>query len=210
MPIRVSRLAVVLATMCLLPLVGCIGVQSNVAREFRPFPPQGLASSAPPNVLLTVTFTASGMPATEKLRSFQDAKLKDMGERLLNETGAVRAAMNPSDAQYRLALKVNDQGGGQAAEIARIVTYVTFTVLPSWVTQEYTTVAELTGPTGKVVATRRDVHSLTTITELFLVLGMPFAGVADTHQAMWTAVLQDLSVWTAEQVQRNAGQPAAR
>jgi hypothetical protein len=201
MPIRASLLAVVLVLL-LLPLGGCIGAQSTAAREFPSFPPEGLAQGAPANVLLTVTFTASGMPGSEKLRQFQDAKIEDLAENLLNQTGGVRVALNPSEAQYRLALKVNDMGGGRAAEIARTISYILLTVPPSWVTQEYTTVAELTGPSGNLVAQRRDVHSLTTITELFLLLGMPFAGVEDAHQEMWTAVLKDVSVWTAEQVAR--------
>jgi hypothetical protein len=204
MQIRNNHLLAVISILSL-QLFGCIGVQRNVARDFDPFPPKAIRAELPTDVALTVTFTASGVPAREGLRISQNVELRNSAAQMMNDTGAIRVATNAAEASYRLAIKVHDQGGGAGAIVGAVISGLTLTVLPCWVTHEYTTSVELTGPQGRVVATRKDVHSLTYISELFLVFGMPFSGVGKTHAEMWTEVLQDVSVWTAEQVARTSG-----
>lgn len=182
-------------------LGGCIGIQTNAAREFATFSQEGRV--APPTALaLSVTVDSHGTPANDSIRTGQDSTLRERMTSELEGTGVVKVAPNPGDAGYRLAIRVEDTGGGPWAKPAEIVSYMTLFVIPSWLKHDYATTAELTSPSGKLIGTRWHVHSLTVIRQLFLVLGMPSSSVEQAHARMWDAIGKDIAAWTAEQIDK--------
>ncbi len=180
----------------LLQPIGCIGVQSNDARQFTPFPPATIAGSEKVDVGVQVVVEVSGTPASAGVRANTQGKVQGLYMRYLRETN--RASVT-GRADYEARVRVKDQGGSFGARMAAVLTGLTLYVIPSWLTHEYTTTIELHDlATGRSVAAKTYKHELTFVQQLFTVFAMPFSGIEKRYDEMWEAVMKDAAVWTVE------------
>ena len=177
---------------------GCIGVQSNPARQFTSFPPTEITGGAKRyGVHVKVDASSTGVAAANSVRSNLTGDVLEAYIEHLNATGRFET---PGPGAYTAKVMVIDEGSNFGALAAAFLTGLTLYVIPSWSTHSYTTTVKLTDPSGREFATKTYKHQLTLVQQLFLVFGMPFAGLDRRYDEMWDAVMADAAVWTIEKL----------
>lgn len=176
---------------------GCIGVQSNPARQFASFPPAEVAGEGRYGIRVTVDSSATGVAAANSVRSNLRGDVLEAYTTHLNQTGRVEA---PGPNAYQAQVMVVDEGSGGGALVAAFLTGLTLYVIPSWSSHSYTTTVKLTDPAGNEFATKTYKHQLTLVQQLFLLFGMPFASLDRRYDEMWSEVMADAAVWTVEKI----------
>ena len=79
-----------------------------------------------------------------------------------------------------------------------VLCILTATVLPAMVTEELDITAELRSPTGELLGERKLAMRQTSMVELFMLFGMPFAWEGKVRGELFRAVLADLLAWSGE------------
>lgn len=195
-----SRSALALTTLLLLSSSGCIGTQSNDAREFGRFPPESIAGEERFALDIQVAANAAGLAADNQLRANLSEDVRSAYVFHLNQTKRFRSANDTPP--YTANVEVFDQGGDSSSLAGAFFTGLTLYLIPSWTTHHYTTTVTLSDPSGARVGRKRYEHQLRLVQQLFLVFGMPFAGLQRSYDEMWNEVMRDAAVWTVETIEQ--------
>ncbi len=179
----------------LLVCTGCIGVQSNDARDFARFPPEALAGESMHSMKVEVSAQATGVAADNALRANLMGDVENAYVHWLSRTKRVKGGDAP---RYLARLQVTDEGGDRGTVAAAVLSGLTLYVIPSWSTHRYTTTVEIFETGGRKLGSRRFEHRLRLVQQLFLVFGMPFAGLQSAYDRMWNEVTRDAAAWTVE------------
>ncbi len=185
-----------------LPLAGCMAFQHNAVRQFPSFPPartQGLAGPHP-TLAIQASFQVVGLNVTNDMRQTAVDHFTAWAEDAYRQAGYFTMQRDASSADYRLVLRVRDDGSPNFA--LAILAGFTMLVVPAVASDQFTTEGDLVTKAGNVLGTYRTNHSMTTVMEILLMFGMPFAWPRSVEKEMWTAITRDMAVWSEEQVAR--------
>jgi len=173
--------------------------QTNDARQFSDFPPPAIAKkSAPVGLHMEATYQLVGMTASNDLRQSVVDNVTGWAEDYLERTGVFHVQADPGSADYNLVIRIRDDADPNVG--LAFLTGLTLYILPSTASDNFTTDVELIDAAGNQIAKKRFKHQVKVVQQLFLILGAPFATLNSKSEQMWREVLQDVSVWAAENV----------
>jgi hypothetical protein len=165
---------------------GCVAYGSTSARQLQPGDPVRAETARLP-LALTIDYQGPEGRDLQSTRQVREAALEALAAsrefRLAEreEGGHVLALHLASERNERVWLTV--------------LCVLSATLLPAMVTEELELTAELRAPSGQVLGERRLRMQQTSVVELFMVFGMPFAWESKVRGELFRALLLDLLDW---------------
>jgi hypothetical protein len=192
---------------------GCVSWHGGAAREIDPFPTAAMQGAPRRSLWLDVEYRVGGVRdlfyPEEKRDRFRERLLK-VGHELLYESK--RFGTGLPNISYHLHVKSVNSGNPNRG--LAVLSGLTLLVIPAVATDYYDIEATLRDPFGRTIAVRRLRQELTTVFQVLMLFGMPFANPWQVQHRMWTSIFQDLFVFCDEEISRYekaraSGLPAA-
>jgi hypothetical protein len=179
---------------------GCIAFHSGNARLIDPYPPNALQEkqNKPVTVAMQTRFQVVGMITTDSHRQSAVDNIEGWAEDIINETGYFQYAVDKTTSDYVLVMNVRDEGNPNLA--LSFLSGFTLTILPTFATDSYIITCELRDHAGKKIGERKIEQEMTTIIELLMIFGTPFASPKQVSERMWRQTLKDVTVWMYETI----------
>lgn len=185
------------AALVLAHLGGCVSWHAGELRDV-PWPPQMERAVELPKLALDIRFDTS---MDHTFESGGVTRILDVAIPTIEQSGLFEVA-TLAEADYQLAVKVFDEAHPRLA--LAVISGITLGIFPAVASDDYAIEAVLRDSAGGVVAKREIEESLTTVLQLFMVFGMPFAPPGKASESLWRTLWRDLVTWAAEEV-RAAG-----
>lgn len=198
-----SRRAAALTALVLLSgsLGACVSWHSGELRDVPWPPPAELRAEQPPKLALEIRFDTS---ASHTYESGGVTQLLDVAIPTIEESGLFEVATR-READYHLQVKVFDDAHPRLG--LAILSGITLTLFPAVASDYYTIEAVLKDRAGRVIAERRTEETVTTMIQLFMLFGLPFAPPGRAGEAMLHMLWQDLVTWAWEAANVARGAP---
>jgi len=182
---------------------GCVSWYSGSARRIDPFPTPEFASYQGQPRKIGIDLTLQQVGAYTSIEARQNTKdlLNGLTQDIFEKTGYFRLSLDNRNAQYILRLHVRDDVS--ASIPMAILSGLTFTMIPTWATDEFTIMAELQDSSGNPLAEKRIKEELHTLFQFFMIFGTPFSHPMDELESLWRDVSRDLAVWCYQQIELN-------
>jgi hypothetical protein len=182
---------------------GCVAWYEGTARKVEPFPTAAMQTA--PRRALSIEMHYRLPPRKdpflpEKKREYRQSLLAKIANEVVRES---KSFVGSPLGQYRLNVLVLNSGSYSMA--LTILSGLTLLVVPAVATDVFDVEATLEDAFGRTIAVRHLRQEQTTLIELFMLFGMPFASLWQTEHRMWTQVFQDLLAFCEEESDRREG-----
>lgn len=181
---------------------GCIAFHSGDARLIDPYPPEALQAkpAKPKTVAMETRYQLVGMTTTDSMRQSAVDNIEGWAENIISETGYFRYSVDKKTADYVLVMNVRDDGEPNVG--LAMLSGFTLTIIPAFATDAFTITCELRDHAGNNIGERRIKQKMTTVIQLLMMFGTPFASPKQVSERMWRQVLQDVTVWMNETIEQ--------
>ena len=108
---------------------------------------------------------------------------------------------DPTRGDYTLNVNIVNSGCLACGIISGVITGITLTVIPGYAADHFKVVATLKNKAGNVLGKYEINQTSSTLFQLFMVFGMPFAYPKKVSEQMWHQIFGDVLVWSHEVIE---------
>ncbi|HNR86709.1 MAG TPA: hypothetical protein PKM65_00030 [Spirochaetota bacterium] len=181
---------------------GCMGFQSGQARIIDPYPPKNFMTKKKPKLVsVKVNYPVDNSnvqgAVNASMAKTTTGYIMDVSEDIFDDSKYFKYAApgKPSDCTLDIHIKYK----ANLNNCLSIASGLTLLIIPTVQSEEFTATCKLYRR-GRYVGQRVIHQKLTSVYQMLLIVGMPFASVGTVEKRMWRRIVRDASVWMRDKI----------